>query len=94
MVGRRADTLCDGLRAELGPLTFDILRQHLEAILVVEDAATVAAMRLIWERLKIVVEASAAIALAAILAQPHRFAGRRVGVVLSGGNVDLDAVPW
>jgi len=61
---------------------------------VVDDAATVVAMRLLWQVLKQVVEPSSAIALAAILAQPARFAGQRVGVVLSGGNVDLDALPW
>ncbi|MNO05881.1 Phenylserine dehydratase [compost metagenome] len=58
------------------------------------DAATVAAMRLLWQVLKQVVEPSSAITLAAILAEPARFAGKRVGVVLSGGNVDLDALPW
>lgn len=94
LTGRKAETICDGLRAELGPLTFAILREHVRGVVLVEDAATLAAMRLIWERLKIVVEPSAAIAFAAILAQPERFAGRRVGVILSGGNVDLDALPW
>ena len=59
-----------------------------------DDAATLAAMRLLWERLKIVVEPSSAIAFAAVLRNPARFAGRRVGVVLTGGNVDLDTLPW
>ncbi|MFA7541893.1 MAG: threonine/serine dehydratase, partial [Lysobacterales bacterium] len=57
-------------------------------------ADTIAAMRLLWQRLKLVVEASAAIVLAAILGRPELFAGRRVGVIVSGGNVDLDALPW
>ncbi|MEB1529420.1 pyridoxal-phosphate dependent enzyme [Xanthomonas sp. WHRI 7945] len=87
------DTLCDGLRGTLGAPNFALLHGHAEAI-VVEDAATVAAMRLLWQVLKQVVEPSSAIALAAVLAQPERFAGRRVGVILSGGNVDLDALPW
>jgi threonine dehydratase len=94
ITGRIADTLCDGLRAELGTLTFPILRQHLADVLLVEDAATVAAMRLVFERLKLVVEPSAAIVLAAVLDRPERFAGRRIGLVLSGGNVDLDTLPW
>lgn len=94
ITGRHADTICDGLRAELGPLTFAILREHVRRIVLIDDDATTAAMRLIWERLKVVVEPSAAIALAAVLANPDVFAGRRVGVVLSGGNVDLDALPW
>lgn len=94
LTGRTAQTLCDGLRAELGPPTFAILREHVRGIVLVDDAETVAAMRLIWERLKIVVEPSAAIAFAAILKQPERFAGHRVGVILSGGNIDLEALPW
>lgn len=91
--GRVADTVCDGLRAELGTLTFPILREHVREVLLVDDADTIAAMRLLWERLKLVVEPSAAVALAAVLRHRERFAGRRVGIVLSGGNVDLDALP-
>ncbi len=94
IVGRIANTICDGLRAELGPLTFRILRQHLSDILLVGDEETVAAMRLIWERLKIVVEPSGAVPLAAVLKHPERFSGRRIGIILSGGNVDLDGLPW
>ncbi|QDH71500.1 pyridoxal-phosphate dependent enzyme [Marilutibacter alkalisoli] len=92
ITGRVADTVCDGLRSELGTLTFPILREHLRDILLVDDAAVIAAMRLIWERMKLVVEPSAAVPLAAVLARRERFAGRRVGLVLSGGNVDLDAL--
>lgn len=92
--GRPVDTICDGLRAELAPLTFAILRQRLTDILLASDAEVIAAMRLIWERLKLVVEPSSAVPLAAILRHPQHFAGRRVGVILSGGNVDLDRLPW
>ncbi len=91
--GRVAQTISDGLRAELGTLTFPILRAHLRDVLLVDDGETVAAMRLLWERLKLVVEPSSAVALAAVLRHRERFAGRRVGIVLSGGNVDLDALP-
>ncbi|OEZ00430.1 MULTISPECIES: pyridoxal-phosphate dependent enzyme [Stenotrophomonas] len=87
------DTICDGLRGTLGAPNFALLHGAAEVV-VVDDAATVAAMRLLWQVLKQVVEPSSAIALAAILAEPARFAGQRVGVVLSGGNVDLDALPW
>ncbi|MHB8912704.1 MAG: threonine/serine dehydratase [Lysobacter sp.] len=87
------DTLCDGLRGTLGAPNFALLRTHAPEVLVVDDAATVAAMRLLWQRAKQVVEPSAAIALAAVLAHPGRFAGQRVGLILSGGNVDADALP-
>lgn len=88
------DTICDGLRAQLGPLTFDILGRRCDGILLASEAEIVAAMRLLWDRLKQAVEASAAVPLAAILRHPERFRGKRVGVILSGGNVDLDALPW
>ena len=91
--GRVADTVSDGLRAELGTLTFAALREHAQAILLVSDAETVAAMRLVWERLKLVVEPSCAVPLAAVLRHRAVFAGRRVGIILSGGNVDPDALP-
>ncbi|RBG43643.1 threonine/serine dehydratase, partial [Xanthomonas oryzae pv. oryzae] len=71
------------------------LLQHAGAqVITVDDAAVVQAMRLIWQLLKQVVEPSSVITLAAVLAEPARFAGRRVGLILSGGNVDLDALPW
>lgn len=87
------DTLCDGLRGALGEPNFALLDGR-ATVITVDDAATVAAMRLLWQVLKQVVEPSSATVLAAILAQPSRFAGRNVGVILSGGNVDLDALPW
>jgi threonine dehydratase len=88
------DTICDGLRGALGAPNFSLLQAAGAEVVVVDDTATIAAMRLAWQVLKQVIEPSSAIALAAVLAQPQRFAGRRVGVVLSGGNVDLDALPW
>ncbi|MGA9421758.1 MAG: pyridoxal-phosphate dependent enzyme [Rhodanobacteraceae bacterium] len=88
------DTLCDGLRALIGPINFTLLAQHHVTVLTVADDDTVAAMRLIWSRLKIIVEPSAAIALAAVLRYRDQFASRRVGIILSGGNVDLDDLPW
>ena len=84
------DTICDGLRGLLGAINFDLLREHRVQVTTVADRDTLAAMRLIWTRLKIVVEPSSAIALAAVFARRERFAGRRIGIVLSGGNVDVD----
>ena len=88
------DTLCDGLRGTLGVPNFALLQAARAEVIVVDDSATVAAMRWLWQVLKQLVEPSSAIALAAVLAQPQRFAGLRVGLVLSGGNVDVDALPW
>ncbi|MEY2259112.1 pyridoxal-phosphate dependent enzyme [Rhodanobacter denitrificans] len=88
------DTVCDGLRALVGEHNLDALRTHRVEAITVSDVETVAAMRLLWSELKQVVEVSSATVLAAVLQQRQRFAGRRVGLVLTGGNVDLDALPW
>lgn len=87
------DTVCDGLRGTLGAPNFALLQAHRVAALTVDDDATIAAMRLLWTRTKQLVEPSSATVLAALLQHADRFAGRRVGLVLSGGNVDLDALP-
>ncbi|MDE2408109.1 MAG: pyridoxal-phosphate dependent enzyme [Xanthomonadaceae bacterium] len=87
------DTVCDGLRGTLGAVNFDILRAAQAQVLTVEDAQTMAALRLLWTRTKQLVEPSSATVLAAVLANPALFEGRKVGLVLSGGNVDLDALP-
>ena len=88
------DTICDGLRALLGEINFTLLQQMKVAVLTVSDTETIAAMRLIFERLKIVVEPSCATVLAAVLKHCDVFAGKRVGLILSGGNADLDRLPW
>lgn len=88
------DTICDGLRGTLGEPNFALLRRHAIEVLPVSDAEVIAAMRILWERLKLLVEPSSATVLAALLRHREYFAGRRVGLVLSGGNVDLDALPW
>jgi threonine dehydratase len=84
------DTICDGLRGTVGAVNLALMRAHGVELLLVSDAETLAAMRLLWQRLKLLVEPSAAIVLAAVLRHPQRFAGKRIGLVLSGGNVDLD----
>jgi len=88
------DTLCDGLRALIGRPNLAALRDHAVEVITVSDEETIAAMRLLWRELRIVVEVSSATVLAAVLKARVRFAGRRVGLVLTGGNVDLDALPW
>lgn len=88
------DTVCDGLRALIGERNLEALRNHRVEVITVSDAETIAAMQWLWSELKQVVEVSSATVLAAILRRPQLFAGRRVGVVLTGGNVDLQALPW
>lgn len=89
-------TIADGLRTSLGSLTWPILRDHLEAVITVGEDEIIAAMRLAWERAKLLIEPSAAVAVAAALgATSHQFGGLdRVGVILSGGNVDLECLPF
>lgn len=85
-------TIADGLRTSLGDKTFPVLYHLANHIIRVEEAAIVEAMRRIFERMKIVVEPSAAVALAAVLAEPDRFRDCRTGIILSGGNADLSSI--
>jgi threonine dehydratase len=87
-------TIADGLLTSLGEINFQILRERLSGILTVSEPAIVAAMRLVWERMKIVIEPSSAVPVAALLEKRSEIAGRRFGIILSGGNVDLDHLPW
>jgi threonine dehydratase len=94
-----ARTVADGLKTSLSELTFSILARHLEQVVTVSEEAIVAAMRLVWERMKIVVEPSAAVPVAALLGGgvTAGWSGERpprIGVVLSGANLDLDRLPW
>jgi threonine dehydratase len=91
---RVADTIADGLRGYLGVRAFAVLSQRAASMLLVDDPAIVAAMRRAFEDLKLVIEPSGAVPLAALVAHRERFRGQRVGVILSGGNVDLDRLPW
>ncbi|MGH8281577.1 MAG: threonine ammonia-lyase, partial [Gammaproteobacteria bacterium] len=88
------DTVCDGLRATIGPLTFAVLRAQVDDIVRVADPEVIAAMRFAWEHMKIIIEPSAAVVLAAMRTARVSVKGLRVGVILSGGNVDLDHLPW
>ena len=87
-------TVADGLRTSLGTLTFPIIRRYVERIVTVEEESIVAAMRHVWERMKVLIEPSAAVPLAAILEGGVEAVGKRIGIILSGGNVDLDSLPW
>lgn len=88
------DTIADGLRASLGELNFSIMKDRVDQIARVEEAAIVDAMKFVFSRLKLVIEPSAAVAVAAVLQRLISVKGLRVVVVLSGGNVDLDHLPW
>jgi threonine dehydratase len=87
-------TIADGLRTSLGDLTFAMIQQYVERIVTVSEAAIVQAMRTVWERMKIVIEPSAAVPVAAVLDKQVEVAGQRVGIILTGGNVDLMHLPW
>jgi len=88
------DTIADGLLTSLGSLTYPIIKEYIREIITMDDKAIVAAMRLIWERMKIIVEPSCAVTLAAVLKEPEKFAGQKVGLIITGGNVDLNKLPF
>lgn len=88
----QSNTIADGLLTTLGDKTFPIIYENVKEIITVTDEEIIAAMRLIWERLKIIVETSCAVPFAAVLKSKEKFAGKRVGIILSGGNVDLEKV--
>ncbi len=88
------ETVADGLRTALSELTFSIIRKNVEDIITAKEGNIIAAMRLIWERMKMVVEPSASVPLATIMEGNLDVTGKRVGIILSGGNVDLERLPW
>jgi len=87
-------TIADGLRGRLGDKTFREIREHVDDIVTVSEGAIVQAMRTLWEALKIVVEPSAAVPYAAVIEHKLDVSGKRVGIILTGGNLDLDSLPW
>lgn len=87
-------TIADGLLTSLGSLTYPIIQKHVDQIVTVSEEAIREAMKLIWERMKIIVEPSSAVPLAAILEKKVQVKGTEVGIILSGGNVDLSALPF
>lgn len=88
------ETVADGLKVPLKELTWHFVQNHVTDILTASEEEIVDAMKLIWKRLKIVMEPSSAVPLATILKNPEVFVGKRVGVIVTGGNVDLDKLPW
>lgn len=89
-----SNTICDGLRATVGEINLHIMQERRVEIFTVPDQDTIEAMRLIWERLKILVEPSCATVLAAIIKNKMQFTGKKIGLIITGGNVDLDSLPW
>lgn len=87
-------TIADGLLTSLGDKTFPIIKMLVENIIVVDDEMIIEAMRLIWQRMKIIVEPSAAVPLAVVLDNKEMFAEKKVGIILSGGNIDFDKIPF
>ncbi|WP_026187144.1 beta-hydroxyaspartate dehydratase BhcB [Ensifer sp. BR816] len=87
-------TVADGLKVPLKDLTWHFVRSHVTDILTASEAEIVDAMKLIWKRMKIIMEPSSAVPLATILKNKDLFAGKRIGVIITGGNVDLDKLPW
>ena len=88
------NTICDGLRAQIGTVTFPIIKKKVDGIITVAEKDIIDSMRMIWERMKIIVEPSSSITFAAVLNDKNIFTGKKVGLILSGGNVDLDQLPW
>ncbi len=88
------ETIADGLKTSLGDITFNIINNHVEKIIRVNEGEIVEAMQLIWERMKIIVEPSSAVALAAVLKSKDTFKHKKIGLILSGGNVDLHNLPF
>ena len=86
--------MADGLRTQLGNINFPILQKYVDHIVCVEEQEILKAMKLLWERLKIVVEPSSAVAFAVVLREKDYFKDKRVGIILSGGNVDLDTIKF
>lgn len=88
------DTMADALCGELGELTFEIIKEGVKEIICIRENEIISSMRLIWERMKIIVEPSSAVALAALIKERPMFQGKKIGIILSGGNVDLDNLPF
>ena len=88
------NTICDGLRAQIGTIPFPTIIEKMDGIITVSEKEIIDAMGMIWERMKIIVEPSSSITLAAVLKDKEVFTGKKVGLILSGGNVDLDHLPW
>lgn len=94
IIPAQPNTIADGLRTSLGDITFGVLRSFCDDILTVPEGAIIASMRDVWERMKIIIEPSCSVPVAAVGLYPELFAGKKTGIILTGGNVDLDKLPW
>ena len=94
MVTEKKFTIADGLRTNVGVPNFPIIQRYVDNIVTMNEEAIATAMRTIWETMKIIIEPSAAVPYAAILERKIDIGGKRVGIIITGGNVDLDALPW
>lgn len=94
IVTEKKFTIADGLRTNVGELTFPIIQRYVDDIVTVSEEEITSAMRTIWETMKIVIEPAAAVPYAAIASNKIDISGKRVGIILTGGNVDLDTLPW
>jgi threonine dehydratase len=88
----QGNSIADGLLTSVGDMTFPIIHEHVKEVIPVSDSEIVSAMRLVWERLKLIIEPSAAVPFAAVLKKKELFLNHRVGIIISGGNVDLEKI--
>ncbi len=93
-LNKTTNTIADGLKTNLGDKNFPMIRKYVNSIIRVTEEEIIEAMRLVWERMKIIIEPSSAVALAAVLREKEKFKGKKVGIIISGGNVDLKKLPF
>ena len=94
MSNETTDTIADGLRAQVGTVTFPIIKKNVDKILLVSEEMIISSMYMIWQRLKIIIEPSCSIVLAALMLNSNKFLNKKVGLILTGGNYDLKQIPW
>ena len=94
MSNETTDTIADGLRAQVGTVTFPIIKENVDKILLVSEEMIISSMYMIWQRLKIIIEPSCSIVLAALMLNSNNFLNKKVGLILTGGNYDLKQIPW
>ena len=94
MSNETTDTIADGLRAQVGTITFPIIKENVDKILLVSEEMIISSMYMIWQRLKIIIEPSCSIVLAALMLNSNKFLNKKVGLILTGGNYDLKQIPW
>ena len=94
MSNETTDTIADGLRAQVGTVTFPIIKENVDKILLVSEEMIISSMYMIWQRLKIIIEPSCSIVLAALMLNSNKFLNKKVGLIMTGGNYDLKQIPW